>query len=84
MTNEPHVRCRVGGGPLAPLATFLNELAALLENRRLSSPEKFGMEALVEQSQTMMLTCDTAERIRFINFTAPGGFALAGAGQQRL
>ncbi len=72
MTNEPHVRCRVGEGPLASLAMLLNELAALLERRRLASPEKFGIEALVEQSQTMMLTCDTSERIRFINFTIPG------------
>lgn len=72
MTNEPHVRCRVGSGPLAPLAGDINALAALLEARRLSSHEKFGIEALVEQSQTMMLTCDTSERIRFINFTVPG------------
>ena len=72
MTNEPHVRCRVGGGPLAPLALVLNELAAWLETHRLSPVETFGIEALVEQSQTMMLTCDTSERIRFINFTAPG------------
>ncbi|MFL5345564.1 MAG: sensor histidine kinase [Hyalangium sp.] len=72
MTNEPHVRCRVGAGPLSPLAMVLNELAELLENRRLSSTEKFGIEALVEQSQTMMLTCDTSERIRYINFTTSG------------
>jgi PAS domain S-box-containing protein len=72
MTNEPHVRCRVGEGPLAPLAEVLNELAAWLEARRLTPGEKFGIEALVEQSQTMMLTCDTASRIRFINFTVPG------------
>jgi PAS domain S-box-containing protein len=71
MTNEPHVRCRVGDGPLAPLAMLLNELALWLETYRLSPVEKFGIEALVEQSQTMMLTCDTSERIRFINFT-PG------------
>jgi PAS domain S-box-containing protein len=72
MTNEPHIRCRVGGGPLASLARALNDLAALLENRHLIAAEKFGIEALVEQSQTMMLTCDTSERIRFINFTVPG------------
>lgn len=71
-TNEPHIRCREGAGPLAPVAGALNELAALLETRRLSSVEKFGIEALVEQSQNMMMTCDTAERIRFVNFTIPG------------
>ncbi len=71
-TNEPHIRCRVGEGPLAPVATALNELAELLETRRLSSVEKFGIEALVEQSQNMMLTCDTDERLRFVNFTVPG------------
>jgi PAS domain S-box-containing protein len=71
-TKEPHVRCRVGEGPLAPLATVLNELAEWLEAQRLSSVEKFGIEALVEQSQTMMITGDTSERIRFINFTVPG------------
>jgi PAS domain S-box-containing protein len=72
MTKEPHVRCRVGEGPLAPLASVLNELAEWLEAQRLSSVEKFGIEALVEQSQTMMITGDTSERIRFINFTVPG------------
>jgi PAS domain S-box-containing protein len=34
--------------------------------------EKFGIEALVEQSQNMMMTADTSERIRFVNFTIPG------------
>ncbi|HYH99857.1 sensor histidine kinase [Hyalangium sp.] len=71
-TNEPHIRCRVGSGPLGPVAQALNQLAGLLETRRLSSVEKFGIEALVEQSQNMMLTADTAERIRFVNFTIPG------------
>jgi PAS domain S-box-containing protein len=71
-TNEPHVRCRVGTGTLGPVAKALNDLAALLEARRLSSVEKFGIEALVEQSQNMMMTADTSERIRFVNFTIPG------------
>ena len=68
-SNEPHIRCRVGGGSLGPVAQALNELAGLLETRRLSSVEKFGIEALVEQSQSMMLTADANERIRFVNFT---------------
>jgi PAS domain S-box-containing protein len=71
-TNEPHIRCRTGAGPLGPVAQSLNEFAALLEARRLSSVEKFGIEALVEQSQNMMMTADAAERIRFVNFTIPG------------
>ncbi|WP_224370157.1 sensor histidine kinase [Hyalangium versicolor] len=71
-TNEPHIRCRVGEGSLGGVAQALNELAGLLETRRLSSVEKFGIEALVEQSQNMMMTADTSERIRFINFTTPG------------
>ena len=71
-TNEPHIRCRVGEGALGPVAKALNELAGLLEARRLSSVEKFGIEALVEQSQNMMMTADTSERIRFVNFTIPG------------
>lgn len=71
-TNEPHVRCRVGQGALAPVAEALNGLAALLEARRLASVEKFGIGALVEQSQNMMMTADTEERLRFVNFTIPG------------
>lgn len=71
-TNEPHIRCRVGEGPLGPVAKALNDLAGLLEARRMSSVEKFGIEALVEQSQNMMMTADTSERIRFVNFTIPG------------
>jgi PAS domain S-box-containing protein len=71
-TNEPHVRCRVGTGPLEPVAKALNELAALLESRRLAPMERFGIGSLVEQSQNMMLTADTSERIRFVNFTIPG------------
>jgi PAS domain S-box-containing protein len=71
-SNEPHVRCRVGSGPLGPVALALNELTGLLETRRLSSVEKFGIEALVEQSQHMMVTTDTGQRVRFVNFTSPG------------
>jgi PAS domain S-box-containing protein len=71
-SNEPHIRCRLGDGPLAPLAVALNDLAALLETRRLSAAEKFGIEALVEQSRNMMLTFDTMGRLRFVNFTIPG------------
>ncbi|KFE65300.1 sensor histidine kinase [Hyalangium minutum] len=71
-TNEPHIRCRTGSGPLGRVAQALNEHAALLEARRLSSVEKFGIGALVEQSQNMMMTADTSDRIRFVNFTIPG------------
>lgn len=39
-THEPHIRCRVGGGPLGPVAQALNALAGLLEMRRLSSPAR--------------------------------------------
>ncbi|HSP78102.1 MAG TPA: ATP-binding protein, partial [Myxococcaceae bacterium] len=36
----------------------------------------FGIQALVEQSQSLMLICDTSLRIRFVNFLQPG-FTLA-------
>ncbi|HYO66002.1 MAG TPA: histidine kinase dimerization/phospho-acceptor domain-containing protein, partial [Archangium sp.] len=70
--NEPNVRCREGNGPLAPLATALNQLSARLEERRMGSNELFGLEALVAQSPIMMITADANERIRFMNYTVPG------------
>jgi PAS domain S-box-containing protein len=70
--NEPHVRCRVGEGPLAPLATALNSLSIDLEARRLKPDETFGVEVLVAQSPVMMMACDADGRIRFMNYTIPG------------
>ncbi|MFY0570922.1 ATP-binding protein [Archangium lansingense] len=70
--HEPQVRCREGEGPLAPLATALNHLSARLDERGTASNEQFGLDALIEQSPVMMMTADTSERIRFINYTLPG------------
>lgn len=70
--NEPHVRCRVGEGPLAPLATALNTLSTELEARRVKPDEMFGAEVVVAQSPVMMMACDADERIRFINYTIAG------------
>lgn len=70
--NEPHARCQVGQGPLAPVAQALNELATQLDARRASTPELFGVRALVEQSPSIMMTVDRELRVRFINFTVPG------------
>ena len=70
--NEPHVRCRVGEGPLAPLATALDTLSSELEARRLNPDEMFGAEVVVAQSPVMMMACDADERIRFINYTIVG------------
>ncbi len=70
--NEPHVRCRPGEGPLAPLAEALNDLSARLDARRTMSNELFGIETLVAQSPIMMITADAEERIRFMNYTVPG------------
>jgi PAS domain S-box-containing protein len=61
----------VSEGPLGPLAKALNELAHQLDLRRSSSPDHFGMQALVEQAASIMITCDTDQRIRFINYTTP-------------
>ncbi len=72
VSDEPHVRCRVGEGPLAPLAGALNRLATSLDARRTKPQEPFGVEVLVAQSPIMMLTCDADERIRFMNYTVPG------------
>ncbi len=72
VADEPHVRCRVGEGPLAPLAGALNTLATSLEARRIKPHEPFGVEVLVAQSPIMMMTCDADERIRFLNYTVPG------------
>jgi PAS domain S-box-containing protein len=60
------------GGPLAPLATSLNNLSTSLEAQRMKSNEMFGVEMLVAQSPIMMMTCDADERIRFMNYTVPG------------
>ncbi len=70
--NEPQVRCPVGEGPLAPVATALNALAARLEARGMEPSEHFGLEALITQSPAMMITADVHERIRFINYTLGG------------
>jgi PAS domain S-box-containing protein len=70
--NEPQARCRVGEGPLAPLAVALNNLAAALDMRRTNPHEPFGIETLVAQSPFMMMTCDADARIRFLNYAIPG------------
>ncbi|HYO68173.1 MAG TPA: ATP-binding protein [Archangium sp.] len=70
--NEPHARCRVGEGPLTPLAVALNNLAAALEARNTAPIDPYGAEVLVAQSPVMMMVCDADERIRFINYTIPG------------
>ncbi|OJT16881.1 PAS domain-containing sensor histidine kinase [Archangium sp. Cb G35] len=70
--NEPNVRCRVGEGPLAPLATALNTLSGELDSRRIRSDETFGPEVLVSQSPVAMMACDADERIRYMNYTFPG------------
>ena len=70
--NAPHARCRVGEGPLAPLAEALNKLAATLEARRTPPDEPFGVEVLAAQSPLLMMVCDADEQVRFINYTIPG------------
>jgi PAS domain S-box-containing protein len=70
--NEPHVQCRVGEGPLGPVAAALNTLATHLSTGRLKASEAFGIHALVSQAPNMMLACDLREQIRFLNFTLPG------------
>ncbi len=70
--HEPGARCRVGEGPLAPLAAALNHLATQLDARRATATEMFGIQALVDQSPNTMLACDTSERIRYINYSTPG------------
>ncbi|MFY0581169.1 ATP-binding protein [Cystobacter fuscus] len=70
--SEPHVRCREGGGPLAPLATALNRLSNRLSAAPVGTEDIFGPQALVAQSHSIMITCDTEARIRFINATFPG------------
>jgi PAS domain S-box-containing protein len=70
--SEPHVHCREGGGPLAPLATALNRLSHRLSAAPAGTEDIFGPQTLVSQSQAIMLTCDTEARIRFINSTFPG------------
>ncbi len=70
--NEPHVRCRVSEGPLAPLAAALNNLSTALDGRRTAAPDPFGVEVMVAQSPIMMMACDAEARIRFMNYTVPG------------
>ncbi len=70
--NEPHVRCQVGEGPLAPLATALNTLSSELDSRRIKPDGTFGAEVLVAQSPVAMMACDTDDRIRYMNYTFPG------------
>ncbi|QRO01670.1 PAS domain S-box protein [Archangium violaceum] len=70
--NEPHARCRVAAGPLAPLAEALNHLADQLATRHTRVEDAFGVQALIEQSPNIMFTCDVNARIRFLNFTIPG------------
>ena len=70
--NEPHVQCRVGDGPLGPVAAALNTLATHLSTGSLKASEAFGIHALVTQAPNMMLACDLREQIRFLNFTLPG------------
>jgi PAS domain S-box-containing protein len=72
VANEPQVRCRVGEGPLAPLATALNTLSGELEARRIKPDGTFGAEVLVAQSPVAMMACDADERIRSMNYTFPG------------
>jgi len=70
--NDPHARCRVGEGPLGPVAAALNTLATHLSTGSLKASEAFGIHALVTQAPNMMLACDLREQIRFLNFTLPG------------
>jgi PAS domain S-box-containing protein len=70
--HEPNVRCHVKEGPLSRLAKALNELASELDARRSSVPDQFGLQALVEHASNLMVTCDTEERIRYINYAVPG------------
>jgi PAS domain S-box-containing protein len=72
IAHTPHARCRVGEGPLAPLAQALNRLAASNEEHRAMSNDPFGVETLVAQSPIMMLTCDATEHVRFLNYNVPG------------
>jgi PAS domain S-box-containing protein len=72
VANDPHARCRVGEGPLAPVAEALNHLSVQLAAGRTKSSEAFGIQALVDQSPNIMLTCDREARIRLLNFTTPG------------
>ncbi len=72
VANDPHAQCRVGTGPLAPLAVALNNLSTQLTSGRTKASEAFGVQALVEQSPNIMLACDRDAKMRFLNFTTPG------------
>ncbi len=72
VSHTPHARCRVGKGPLAPLAQALNRLAASNEEHRAMSTDPFGVETLVAQSPIMMLTIDATEHVCFTNYSVPG------------
>ncbi|WP_233261543.1 ATP-binding protein [Vitiosangium sp. GDMCC 1.1324] len=70
--NDPHAKCQVGTGTLAPLAEALNKLSVQLAGGRTKAGEAFDVQALVEQAPNMMIACDPDGRIRFVNFTLPG------------
>jgi PAS domain S-box-containing protein len=72
VAREPHAQCRVVGGPLGPLALALNHLSTQLSSGSMKVEDAFGIQALVEQSPNIMVTCDTQARIRYINFGVPG------------
>jgi PAS domain S-box-containing protein len=67
--REPHVSCREGTGPLAPLAAALNRLAH--QRTRAYQDEHFGVQALLTYAPSYMFTCDLDARIRFINRVQP-------------
>ncbi|WNG43209.1 PAS domain S-box protein [Archangium minus] len=72
VARDPHAQCRVGSGPLAPLAAELNHLSAHLATSHMNADEAFGIRALVELSPNIMFTCDLEARLRYVNFTVPG------------
>ena len=72
VANETHTRCREGSGPLAPIATALNDLSAQLFTPPPSTTDLFGPQTLVDQTRSFMATCDTDARIHFMNHVLPG------------
>ncbi|QRK11694.1 PAS domain S-box protein [Archangium violaceum] len=72
VAKDPHARCRVGSGPLAPLAEDLNHLSVQLSSSNPPEDEAFSIRALIEQSPNIMFTCDLEARVRYLNFTVPG------------
>jgi PAS domain S-box-containing protein len=69
--HQPHTPCRVGSGPLAPLAAALNDLAARHTAGQTKTEDVFGIQALIEQSPNIMFTCDVEARIRYVNLLMP-------------